>query len=735
MAFPWSFEKSFGRGRDTGLVAQATSMNTSFDAVGATAGGSNGAASQAMAAPPGAPSLGAPGAPTRAERSARRLRSLIWFTVAMLVAFVAMVALDLQGKAGDAAFAETTGDLLMHSQRLAKAAPPAIHGDPAALAQMRESRDRLGAGLEALDKGGVVGNRTVHATGAAERPRLTTVLADWRDMHAASGVIVDNEALLTAVGAALRKLSDATPALAEASDAIAAQKLQVGAPPREVAMAGQLQLLTQRLSREVNDLLAGAGVGPDTAAALARDLNAYRETIDGLSNAARDPDSRDRLAALQKSFAGYQAQMRGVLDALPKLAGTRQAAQAVSAGSEPMRLHLAELRNAVSDAGSVYLWLALVSGLLALLGALLIARSYIAGAALGASEARLGRTEAERQEEALKAANEANQIAILRLMNELQEVADGNLTMQATVSEDITGAIADSVNYTVEELRTLVGRINSTVQQVTEASSAAQDTSSRLLTASDAQSREIRSTGDAVLTMARQISDVSGSAAESATVARQSLAAAEDGQRAVQNSISGMNEIRDQIQETSKRIKRLGESSQEIGEIIELISDITEQTNVLALNAAIQAASAGEAGRGFSVVAEEVQRLAERSGEATKQIGALVRTIQTDTQDAVSAMEKSTEGVVEGAKLSDAAGQSLANIGRVSRQLAELIEAISRNTSRQATSAGQMASSIERILSVNEQASDGTRRTASSIQQLSALALELKNSVARFKVQ
>ena len=182
------------------------------------------------------------------------------------------------------------------------------------------------------------------------------------------------------------------------------------------------------------------------------------------------------------------------------------------------------------------------------------------------------------------------------------------------------------------------------------------------------------------------------------------------------------------------RIKRLGESSQEIGEIIELISDITEQTNVLALNAAIQAASAGEAGRGFSVVAEEVQRLAERSGEATKQIGALVRTLQTDTQDAVSAMEKSTEGVVEGAKLSDVAGQSLGNIGRVSKQLAELIEAISRSTSRQATSAGQMASSMEHILSVNQEASDGTRRTAMSIQQLSALALELKSSVARFKV-
>ncbi len=369
-----------------------------------------------------------------------------------------------------------------------------------------------------------------------------------------------------------------------------------------------------------------------------------------------------------------------------------------------------------------------------MLGAVLIARHYVDRAGSSADESRRGRALAEEQEESLKRANEANQVAILRLMNELQEVADGDLTVQATVSEDITGAIADSVNYTVEELRTLVGRINSTVEQVTDASSAAEETSDRLLAASEEQSREIRSTGDAVLTMARQIGDVSGSAAESAAVARQSLAAAEDGQHAVQNSIAGMNEIRDQIQETSKRIKRLGESSQEIGEIIELISDITEQTNVLALNAAIQAASAGEAGRGFSVVAEEVQRLAERSGEATKQIGALVRTIQTDTQDAVSAMEKSTEGVVEGAKLSDAAGQSLANIGRISRQLAELIEAISRDTSVQAQSASGMATSMERMLTVNEQTSEGTRHTASSIQQLAALGLELKSSVARFTV-
>jgi twitching motility protein PilJ len=234
--------------------------------------------------------------------------------------------------------------------------------------------------------------------------------------------------------------------------------------------------------------------------------------------------------------------------------------------------------------------------------------------------------------------------------------------------------------------------------------------------------------------MATDITSVSQQAAQSANVARRSLNAAEAGQKVVEDSIRGMNEIRDQIQETSKRIKRLGESSQEIGEIVELISDITEQTNVLALNAAIQAASAGEAGRGFSVVAEEVQRLAERSGEATKQIAALVRTIQTDTQDAVAAMEKSTQGVVEGAKLSDAAGNALQDIGKVSQELAELISGISKTTEQQAAQASGVSQSITRILTVTEQTSKGTQQTAGSIGQLSELALQLKNSVARFKV-
>ncbi len=333
-----------------------------------------------------------------------------------------------------------------------------------------------------------------------------------------------------------------------------------------------------------------------------------------------------------------------------------------------------------------------------------------------------------------KRINDANQAAILRLTNELQTVAEGDLTQQATVTEDITGAIADSVNYTVEELRSLVSSVQSTASKVAQTTAEVDATSTELLAASNEQMNEIQATGKSVLEMAARINSVSSQAQESAAVAQQSLIAADSGLQAVQNAIGGMNAIRDQIQETSKRIKRLGESSQEIGEITELISDITEQTNVLALNAAIQAASAGEAGRGFSVVAEEVQRLAERSADATRQITALVRAIQTDTQDAVAAMERSTQGVVDGARLSDNAGARLGEIDQVSRRLSELIQQISDAALREANLANAVADSIQNIFAVTEQTSDGTRTTAGQVRELSRMAEELRQSVARFKI-
>ena len=327
-----------------------------------------------------------------------------------------------------------------------------------------------------------------------------------------------------------------------------------------------------------------------------------------------------------------------------------------------------------------------------------------------------------------------NQMAVLNLLDEMGDLADGDLTVRAEVRENITGAIADSINYTIDSLRDLVTGINRASEQVNTATGQAQATSDKLLSAAEKQSAQITDTTEAVSNMTRSILQVSSNASQASQVAQRSLQAATQGSQAVQNTIAGMNGIREQIQETSKRIKRLGESSQEIGEIVELISDITEQTNILALNAAIQAASAGEAGRGFTVVAEEVQRLAERSSEATKQIGAIVKTIQTDTNSAVAAMEKSTEGVVEGARLSDAAGKALTEIETVSNSLARLIQSISTATEAQTEVASTVTKNMQQIQEITSQTTEGTKLTAESVGQLTKVAEELRDSVAGFKL-
>ena len=335
---------------------------------------------------------------------------------------------------------------------------------------------------------------------------------------------------------------------------------------------------------------------------------------------------------------------------------------------------------------------------------------------------------------ALENDGQQNQIAVLNLLDEMGDLADGDLTVHAVVQENITGAIADSINYTIDSLRDLVTGINRASEQVNTATGQAQATSVKLLSAAEKQLIQITETTNAVTNMTRSILQVSSNASQASQVAQRSIQAATVGSQAVQNTIAGMNGIREQIQETSKRIKRLGESSQEIGEIVELISDITEQTNILALNAAIQAASAGEAGRGFTVVAEEVQRLAERSSEATKQIGAIVKTIQTDTNSAVAAMEKSTEGVVEGARLSDAAGKALTEIETVSNSLARLIQSISTATAAQTEEASTVTKNMQQIQEITSQTTQGTKLTAESVGQLTKLAEELRDSVAGFKL-
>jgi twitching motility protein PilJ len=653
------------------------------------------------------------------------------------------IALDRRQGANGVIQIELTGDTLMHTQRLARSAPYALEGNTQAFLDLRDSRDRIDANVEALTNGDR--GRGLSPATATIQPALARLADRWRATQAAASAIAAQEKALMQFGDVVKRINQLSPRLLQLTEEISTAKLERGASAREIAASGQLVMLTQRIGRSANAFIAGEGANAELALTLGRDINLFRDLTTALLQgsetlripATTDTETRARLQELSRVYGEFHGSVGGALSNLQAIAQAKDAELTILREAEPLRQEVTALQKQFQTEQTertFNFWVLVVFTIVALLLAVAVAKVLLSDTRRRAAEAERERAQAQQLEEEAKRTNEQNQAAILRLMNELQEVADGNLTVQATVTEDITGAIADSVNYTVEELRGLVGRINSTAEQVNNASTAARDIATRLLTASEQQSREIKDTGEKVLKMASQINEVSKSAGESAKVARNSLEAAERGQRAVYNQIAGMNEIREQIQETAKRIKRLGESSQEIGEIVELISDITEQTNVLALNAAIQAASAGEAGRGFSVVAEEVQRLADRSAEAAKQIGALVRTIQTDTQDAVAAMEKSTQGVVEGTKLSDAAGTALADIGRVSRQLAELIEKIAGNTNEQAQSAGGVAQSIERILSVTDQTSQGTRQAAQSIGQLATLARELKSSVARFRV-
>ncbi len=637
--------------------------------------------------------------------------------VSLLLAagFTVYGLVQLNNKAG---YEARSGDLKVLSQRLPLTAQQSVLGNTEAFKRLAEGK----ASFEQTLKGLTEGDSDVPATGGAAADSLAKITEQWKRSEPQVNQILSQQKNLVALNENVKRINALSTDLQEVAEQLASQLVDSGGAIREVSRANHLVMLSQRLPKNANLLLSADLIDPEVVLQLEKDTTSFRDTVQALmvGSASSNEDSLMTLEDLGGNMGDMVEAVGEVLANTQPLLQSKAAANSLFVSSDALLKDTEQLSQDYQSVGGTGYLLAALFALLAV-GSLVL---------LGLVNINETKTRARKSEEE----NSRNQEAILRLMDELGELAEGNLAINASVTEDITGAVADSINYTVEELRSLVRGINNATVQMDQAASVAGQVSDTLQEAARRQTDEIETTSVAVVRLAQSVQQVSGNAAESAKVAEQSLAAAEKGQQAVANAIASMNTLREQIQETSKRIKRLGESSQEIGEIVELISDITEQTNVLALNAAIQAASAGEAGRGFSVVAEEVQRLAERSADATKQIAAIVKTIQSDTHDTVAAMEISTQGVVEGAKLSDAAGQTLAEIGSVSKTLAELIADISAATQNQAESTALVAETMQDIKAISAQTSTGTQQTADSIGGMKQLAQDLKNSVAGFKL-
>jgi twitching motility protein PilJ len=660
---------------------------------------------------------------------------VLFFLIAVVMTYYAARERNLQAQR-----VATATEMKMLSQRIAKGSELAVSGNVIGFQQLQQSRDEFRANLDLLTTGGMKDGAEIPAADSEEAAAvLSEVKTGWEAVEKSATGILDEQKALTDFGKSVTGINASNAQLHETAEAIVSMMVQAGATNRELVVANQQVVLTQRMAKNANALQSGQVVDPELIFILSKDTNTFRENLGGLAAgsdalriaAVRDSDVRKRLEELQLAFKDYEGNARTILGNAQKLIGAKDANRTIITKSENLLQDSGKLAatfqaGAGSNAAN-YTIAAIMSALLALVCAGFLAYTNL-------TESRRQTQEAEQRTNMAEMESRKNQDAILRLLDEMGTLADGDLTVQVKVTEDITGAIADSVNYTVEELRGVVTGINRASAQLSQGTDVAQTVATRLLQAAQVQSQQIQETTAQVQDMVQSIEQVSHSAQECARVAEQSIAAAESGAGVVQDSITGMNSIREQIQDTSKRIKRLGESSQEIGEIVELIADITEQTNVLALNAAIQAASAGEAGRGFTVVAEEVQRLAERSAEATKQITTLVKAIQTDTQDAVAAMERSTQQVVQETKMSDATSEALNEIGRVSWILAELIEGITFTTQSQAELAMLVAGNMEAILDITGQTTQGTQQTAQSMRQIGKLANELKSSVAGFKL-
>ncbi len=627
----------------------------------------------------------------------------------------------------DTEYVGHAGELRVLSQRIANNSTEAAAGTAEAFELLRAARNDFQARWGYLTDG----NQETGLPAAPEslQPQMAVVQQEWDTLRQNTDAILANEQTVLSLHQVAATLAETIPQLQVEYEEVVDILLESGAPAAQVSVAQRQSLLAERILGSVNKVLAGDQDSVQAADMFGRDASLFGRVLAAMleGNAAMeisqvsDEEALERLAEISELFEFVSGSVDEILETSPELFQVRESANIIFSVSQTLLDKASDLAVGFDDLATgraVNTLFGYVLGALALGSIILIGLVMVRE-----TNRRLSET-AEK--------NERNQAAILRLLDEIADLADGDLTVAATVTEDFTGAIADSIHYSIDQLRDLVATINLTAVQVAGAAQETQATAMHLAEASEHQAQEIAGASAAINEMAVSIDQVSANASESSAVAERSVAIANKGNEVVHNTITGMDNIREQIQDTSKRIKRLGESSQEIGDIVSLINDIADQTNILALNAAIQASMAGDAGRGFAVVADEVQRLAERSSAATKQIEALVKTIQTDTNEAVISMEQTTSEVVRGARLAQDAGVALEEIEKVSKTLAALIQNISNAARQQASSAGHISNTMNVIQEITSQTSSGTTATAKSIGNLAKMASEMRKSVSGF---
>jgi twitching motility protein PilJ len=658
--------------------------------------------------------------------------------IVLLLIAIGFAALDFfllnQKNGEDRQASALTTQIQVLSQQTAKYALEASDGNVESYKELESTRNAIDGAVQKLAKGDPKGGMEAYGdNNASPAGRSVTALVNaWGQLDGDIRKILSNKAVVLDSAQRADKLSQQMPLLNSSMDQVTNILQQRNGSAEQMLGSSRQMLLADRMTRRVQEVLQGGDTSLAAADGLARDAQLYGTVLKGLTDgnadagikAMGDANARKILTDMQTSWDALADPIAKVVSAAGALADVKHAGNQASLDSQNVLLRANELSDQIGKLPYRRLFPNVWWGVLGAIGAVAFALLLVV---------TLVRDQRRRFADSTEL-NQRNQEAIMRLLDEMGSLAEGDLTVKTTVSEDITGAIADSVNYAIDELRTLVTTINETSEQVSSSAQETQTTARHLADAAQSQAQRISTATSAINQIASLMDNVSKDSAESADVAERSVQIASRGAEVVRETISGMDSIRDQIQETSKRIKRLGESSQEIGSIVELINDIAEQTNILALNAAIQAASAGEAGRGFAVVADEVQRLAERSASATKRIETLVQTIQSDTNEAVSSMEQTTSEVVAGARLAEDAGSALGDIERVSHDLSALIQNISTAASQQSAAATDISQSMNAIQEITSQTSQGASQTADSIGYLAQLASDLRRSVAHFKL-